>query len=84
MTSISLKIPDELASRLDAAALAQRTSRSAIIREALEEKLESLARDNRPSLLEQSLDLCGSGASDIGDLSSNPDHSLDFGKRSQS
>jgi hypothetical protein len=80
VTTISLKIPDDLASRLEATARAQQTSRSALFREALEEKLEALASESRPSLLDQSADLCGSGGSGIGDLASNPDHLKGFGE----
>ena len=79
VTTISLKIPDDLALRLDATARAGRTSRSALFRVALEEKLEALASQNQPSLLDQSADLCGSGASGMGDLASNPDHLNGFG-----
>ena len=79
MTTISLKIPDELASRLDAVASARRMSRSAVFREALEEKLQSEARVAEPSLYDRSSDLCGSGASGVGDLASNPSHLVGFG-----
>jgi hypothetical protein len=79
VTTISLKIPDDLASRLDATARAKHTSRSALFRQALEEKLEAMASENPPSLLDQSADLCGCGASGIGDLASNADHLEGFG-----
>lgn len=79
MTTISLKIPDELASRLDATARARHTSRSALFREALEEKLAAVTRDTKPSLFEQSADLCGSGESGLGDLASHPRHLEGFG-----
>lgn len=79
MTTISLKIPEELASKLDATARAKHVSRSALFREALEEKLEAIAGAAKPSLLDQSGDLCGSGASGIGDLASNPKHIEGFG-----
>jgi hypothetical protein len=80
VTTISLKIPDELALRLEATARAQQTSRSALFREALEEKLEALTSESRPSLLDQSADLCGSGNSGMGDLASNPEHLKGFGE----
>ena len=79
MTTISLKIPEELVSRVDALALAKRTSRSALLREALEEKLKAAARKAPPSLYEQSADLCGMGNSGLGDLASNPKHLDGFG-----
>jgi hypothetical protein len=39
-----------------------------------------LASESRPSLLDQSADLCGSGASGVGDLASNPEHLKGFGE----
>jgi len=79
MTTISLKIPDELVSRVDAVARAKRTSRSALLREALEDKLKAMASKSPPSLYEQSADLCGKGSSGLGDLASNPKHLEGFG-----
>jgi hypothetical protein len=79
MTTISLKIPDELVARMDAVASARRTNRSALLREALEEKLKDHARNTPPSLFEQSADLCGQGCSGLGDLASNPKHLEGFG-----
>jgi Arc/MetJ-type ribon-helix-helix transcriptional regulator len=79
MTTISLKIPDELVSRMDAVARAKRTSRSALLREALEEKLKATARKTPLSLYEQSADLCGKGKSGLKDLASNPKHLEGFG-----
>ena len=74
MTTISFKIPDDLAARLDLAARERRTSRSVLFREALEEKLDEIANTKAPSLFERSADLCGSGESGIGDLASHPRH----------
>jgi len=79
MTTISLKIPDELVARMDAVASAKRTSRSALLREALEEKLEVVASESPPSLYDRSADLCGRQASGAGDLASNPKHLAGFG-----
>lgn len=79
MTTISLKIPDDLVCRVDAEARAKRTSRSALMREALEEKLKSAALESTPSLYDRSADLCGRGTSGLGDLSSNPKHLEGFG-----
>ena len=44
MTTISLKLPEELVSKIDAMARSKSTSRSALLREALEEKLKTMAR----------------------------------------
>jgi predicted transcriptional regulator len=79
MTTISLKIPEELIARMDALAHANRTSRSALLREALEEKLMQSARKTPPSLFQRSADLCGKGSSGRGDLASHPRHLEGFG-----
>ena len=79
MTTISLKVPDELLARMDAVASAKRTSRSALLREALEEKLEVVASKSAPSLYDRSADLCGKDHSGLGDLASNPKHLEGFG-----
>jgi len=79
MITISLKVPDELVSRMDALARAKRTSRSALLREALEDKLKASARKAPQSLYEQSADLCGMGSSGLGDLASNPKFMDGFG-----
>lgn len=79
MTTISLKIPDDLVARMDAVARATRTNRSALLRAALEEKLKSAARKTPPSLYERSADLCGKGSSGIGDLASNSKYLEGFG-----
>jgi len=79
MTTISLKIPDELISKVDALAREKRTSRSALLREALEEKVKAAARKTPLSLFDQSADLCGTGQSGLGDLASNHKHLEGFG-----
>ncbi len=79
MTTISLKVPDELVARMDAVARATRTNRSALLREALEEKLKAVDSKTPPSLFDRSADLCGKGSSGLGDLASNPKHLEGFG-----
>ena len=78
MTTLTLKVPDELLARLDEAARAARISRSEICRKALETRLKKIPLKRR-SLFELSNDLCGSGASGIKDLSSNKKHLEGFG-----
>lgn len=78
MTTLSLKVPGDLAARLDAAAREARVSRSALCREALEKRLKKV-RAPRRSLFERSKDLCGSGDSGVGDLSSNKKYLDGFG-----
>lgn len=80
MITISLKVPEELVSRMDAVARARKTSRSALLREALEEKLKAAARMSPPSLFDRSADLCGRGNSGFGDLASHPKHLAGFGE----
>lgn len=79
MICIALKILDELVARMDIVARAKRTSRSALLREALEEKLKASARKTPSSLFERSADLCGKGCSGLVDLASNPKHLEGFG-----
>ena len=80
MTTVSFKISEDLAARLDATARARHTTRSELFREALEEKLESEdTSSSGPTLLELAGDLCGKGASGIPDLGSNPRHLEGYG-----
>jgi hypothetical protein len=82
MTTISLKIDETLAAGLDAEARARRTTRSEICREALAGLLRKSAK-SKPSLLQQSKDLCGAGSSGMGDLSSNARHLAGFGGKAR-
>lgn len=79
MTTISLKLPDDLAARLDAAAKDARKSRSEFAREALLEKLKDRETGKKPSLYELTKDLCGIGDSGLGDLSTNRKYLEGFG-----
>jgi hypothetical protein len=53
---------------------AKHTSRSALLREALKEKLKTAASKTPLSLYEKSADLYGIGSSGLGDLASNCKH----------
>lgn len=79
MTTISLRLPDELAAEVEKAAGAQRKSRSQFFREAVVQKLASSGRRKKPSLFDLTSDLCGKGESGIGDLSSHPKHLEGYG-----
>jgi hypothetical protein len=79
MTTISLRLDEALAERLDLEAKKRRVKRSELCREAFENFLNS-SRSSKPSLLALSRDLCGSGDSGLGDLSSNSAHMEDFGR----
>jgi hypothetical protein len=82
MTTISLKIDEKLAAGLDAEARARRTTRSELCRQALAGLLRKSAK-SKPSLLQQTKDLCGAGSSGLGDLSSHPRHLAGFGGKSR-
>ena len=71
MAGVSLKLPEDLATRLDAAAAKRGLSRSAFLREALESHLQK--DDVAGSVADLAGDLVGclQGPSD---LSSNPSH----------
>jgi hypothetical protein len=64
---------------MDAVARARQNSRSALLREAFEEKLKANARKAPPSLFARSADLCEKGCSGLDDLASNPKHLEGFG-----
>lgn len=80
MTTISLKIDEKMAAGLEAEARARRTTRSELCREALAGLLRRSAK-GKPSLLDQSKDLCGAGSSGLGDLSANKRHLAGFGRK---
>ena len=80
MTTISLKLPEALVARLEAEARNRQKSKSAIIREYLEQGLSGAQRGRRPSFYEQAQDLCGIGHSGVSDLATNPKHLEGFGK----
>jgi hypothetical protein len=80
MTTISLKLPEALVARLEAEARSRQKSKSAIIREYLEQGLNGAQRGKRPSFYERARDLCGVGHSGVQDLATNPKHLEGFGK----
>jgi len=80
MTTISLKLPEALISRLEAEARSRKKSKSAIIRDYLEQGLNGDPRSKRPSFYELAQDLCGAGHSGESDLATNPEHMEGFGK----
>lgn len=81
MTTVSFEISDELAARLDASARARHTTRSELLREAVEKlaSVDDVPEENGPTLLELAGDLCGKGASGIPDLGSNPRYLEGYG-----
>ena len=79
MNTISLKVPGSLALRLENEARQRGLSKSAVIRDALEEYLQTTSAENSGSALALAADLTGvlSGPED---LSCNKDHLRDFGR----
>jgi hypothetical protein len=79
MTTISLKVPDTLDSRLAEEAQRRRTSKSALIREYVEKMLHSPRKGENASCLDLAGDLVGclSGPRDI---ATNPKYLEDFGQ----
>ena len=79
MNTISLKVPGSLALRLENEARQRGLSKSAVVRDALEEYLQTRSAENSESALALAADLAGvlSGPED---LSFNKDHLRDFGR----
>ncbi|MGH7996417.1 MAG: ribbon-helix-helix protein, CopG family [Opitutaceae bacterium] len=79
MPTLTLKVPQATAARLERMALRRRTSKSAVLREALDEKLRRAS--DEPSLYELMMPSLGSLASKVSDLGHNPKHLAGFGRR---
>jgi len=79
MTTISLRVPDILDSRLTEEAQRRRTSKSAVVRECVEKMLLAPRKDRAASCLDLAGDLAGclSGPRDI---ATNPKYLEDFGQ----
>jgi predicted transcriptional regulator len=77
MRTLTLKLPTETASRLERMAARRRTTKSAVMREALDDKLGS--SENEPSVYELMKTSIGSIDSGIRDLGHNPRHLRGFG-----
>jgi predicted transcriptional regulator len=77
MQTLTLKVTTETAARLDRMAARRRTTKSAVMREALEEKLRTSA--NQPSVYDLMKTSVGTIDSGIRDLGHNPIHLKGFG-----
>ena len=77
MQTLTLKLSTDTAARLDRMAERRRCTKSAVMREALEEKLRSAA--NEPSVHDLMRASAGSIDSGIRDLGHNPRHLKGFG-----
>lgn len=78
MTTLTLKVPAETAARLSQVAARRRVSKSAVVREALEEKLRHA--DVAVSLHDVMKDSLGVVDSGVRDLGHNPKHIAPFGR----
>ena len=79
MTTITCKLPDDLAARLDQVALEQRRSKSAILRDALEHRLKGRGKPV-VSAYDLVKSLCGSIHGGPADLAINPAQLQGFGE----
>jgi hypothetical protein len=77
MQTLTLKLSTGTAARLERMAARRRTTKSAVMREALEDKLRSSAND--PSVYDLMKASVGSIDSRIRDLGHNPGHLKGFG-----
>jgi predicted transcriptional regulator len=78
MTTITCKIPEKLDAELEALARRERTSKSTIVRQALEKRIGRARKKAAPSALGLVKSLCGSLRGPV-DLASNPCHMEGFG-----
>ena len=79
MTTLTCKISEKLNAELEAMAKARRVSKSAILREALEDKTKRSSRSATPMAYDLVKHLCGRVRGPK-DLSTNPKHMKGFGE----
>jgi len=77
--TLTVKLPRQLAARLSARVRKRQTTRSALVREALEGYLQSDGHEREGSFLSLARDLIGSQAGPT-DLSSNKRHWRGYGR----
>jgi Arc/MetJ-type ribon-helix-helix transcriptional regulator len=80
MRTVTIKLPDGLATRLNGVVRRRSTSRSAFVREAIEAALAKTGEAGKGSCLDLARDLAGSLAGGPRDLSSNRRHLKGFGR----
>ncbi len=78
--TITCKIPDTLAARLEAAARAEHRSKSEILRESLEARLSASEANKPVSAWDRIKHLSGSVKGLPSDISTNPEYMREFGK----
>ncbi|TMB55179.1 MAG: ribbon-helix-helix protein, CopG family [Chloroflexi bacterium] len=79
MRTITLKLPDGLAARVSATVRRRGVSTSALVREALEDRLGGETRDRTGSCLDLAADLAGA-LTGPADLASNARHLKGYGR----
>lgn len=81
MKTMTVKLPDELAVRLEKRAKRLGVSKSSLLRESLEREFrEGSAVEEEPSMYDLVKDDLGCFDSGLGDLSTNPKHMEGFGR----
>jgi predicted DNA-binding protein len=81
MRTITIKVPEELARRLEKRAERLGISKSALVRESVQNALQNEdAEAAQASAYDLMKDGCGCVDSGIGDLSTNPKHMEGFGR----
>ena len=80
MRTITCKVPEKLAAQLETLARAERRSKSAVVREALEERLKTARRHRPVRAYDLVKHLCGSIKGGPTDLATNPEHMKGFGE----
>ena len=80
MTTITCKVSEKLAAQLDTLARAERRSKSALVREALEDRLKAKRRRGPVMACDLVKHLCGSIKGGPSDLATNPAHMKGFGE----
>ncbi len=80
MTTITCKVPEKLASQLDALARTERRSKSDLVREALEDRLRGKRRRGSARAGDLVRHLRGSLKGGPSDLATNPKHMKGYGE----
>ena len=80
MNTMSLKLPDRLLERLEAATRARGTTKSSLVRECLEQSLDARPAGGKATCYDLASDLAGSLKGLPRDLATNPKYLEGFGQ----
>jgi len=80
MTTMTLKLPEILATRIAQEAKRRRHSKSAVVRQCIEHAFAAPAPTTPRSFHDLASKICGAGSKGIKDLSTNPTHMDGFGR----